>query len=148
MVSRIRVLGIAATVVDLAHGLARLRLRLVSFAIGLHAAMGPAGSRVGIGAILIGYYEDGRMRYAGKVGTGFDRRTLLALRQELDQLQSVDSPFEGQSAERTAHWVRPRLVAQIAFSEWTRDGMLRHLRYVGLRDDKDPTDVVRERGEP
>ncbi|MFI8791365.1 hypothetical protein [Streptomyces sp. NPDC055105] len=73
---------------------------------------------------------------------------LLALRQELDQLQAADSPFEGQIAERTAHWVRPRLVAQIAFSEWTRDGMLRHPRYVGLRDDKNPTDVVRVRGEP
>ncbi|MFE5005362.1 non-homologous end-joining DNA ligase [Streptomyces sp. NPDC056690] len=108
----------------------------------------PAGSRVGIGALLIGYYEDGRMRYAGRVGTGFDRRTLLALRQELDQLQAADSPFEGRIAERTtAHWVRPQLVAQIAFSEWTRDGMLRHPRYLGLRDDKNPTDVVRESGE-
>lgn len=108
----------------------------------------PAGSRVGIGALLIGYYADGRLRCAGKVGTGFDRRTLLALRQELDHLQAAESPFEGRIAERTAHWVRPRLVAQIEFSEWTRDGMLRHPRYLGLRDDKNPTDVVRERGKP
>ncbi|GGR89767.1 ATP-dependent DNA ligase [Streptomyces aureoverticillatus] len=108
----------------------------------------PMGTRVGVGALLIGYYEDGRLRYAGKVGTGFDRRTLLALRKELDGLRTADSPFDGRVAERAAHWVRPRLVAQIAFSEWTRDGMLRHPRYQGLRDDKKPTDVVRERGEP
>ncbi|MFD4479109.1 non-homologous end-joining DNA ligase [Streptomyces sp. NPDC058471] len=108
----------------------------------------PTGSREGIGALLIGYYEGGRLRYAGKVGTGFDRRTLLALRQELDELQVPDPPFEDPVAERTAHWARPRLVAQVAFTEWTRDGMLRHPRYQGLRDDKDPTDVVREHGKP
>ncbi|MFZ3597972.1 non-homologous end-joining DNA ligase [Streptomyces sp. BH104] len=104
----------------------------------------PTGSREGIGALLIGYYEDDRLRYAGKVGTGFDRRTLLALRAQLDELQQPCSPFTDRVAERAAHWARPRLVAQIEFSEWTRDGMLRHPRYQGLRDDKDPTDVVRE----
>ncbi|EPH41824.1 non-homologous end-joining DNA ligase [Streptomyces aurantiacus] len=108
----------------------------------------PTGSRVGVGALLLGYYEEGRLRYAGKVGTGFDRRALLVLREELDGLQVAGSPFEGRVAERTAHWVRPRLVAQIAFTEWTRDGMLRHPRYQGLREDKKPTDVVRERGKP
>lgn len=107
----------------------------------------PAGSRVGIGALLLGYYEDGRLRYAGKAGTGFDRRTLLALRRQLDELQEAESPFADRVAERTAHWARPRLVAQIAFTEWTRDGMLRHPRYQGLRNDKDPTEVVRERAE-
>lgn len=107
----------------------------------------PAGSRVGIGALLLGYYEDGRLRYAGKAGTGFDRRTLLALRRQLDELQEAKSPFADRVAERTAHWARPRLVAQIAFTEWTRDGMLRHPRYQGLRNDKDPTEVVRERAE-
>ncbi|MGW6143404.1 ATP dependent DNA ligase [Streptomyces sp. NPDC055140] len=90
----------------------------------------------------------GGLSDASKVGIGFDRRTLLALRQELDQLQAADSPFAGRIAERTAHWVRPRLVAQIAFSEWTRDGMLRHSRHLGRRNDKIPTDVIRERGEP
>jgi DNA ligase D-like protein (predicted ligase) len=104
----------------------------------------PTGSREGIGALLIGYYEGDRLRYAGKVGTGFDRRTLLALRTQLDELQQSRSPFTDRVAERTAHWARPRLVAQIEFSEWTRDGMLRHPRYQGLRDDKNPTDVVRE----
>lgn len=107
----------------------------------------PAGSRVGIGALLLGYYEDGRLRYAGKAGTGFDRRTLLALRRQLDELQEAESPFADRVAERAAHWARPRLVAQIAFTEWTRDGMLRHPRYQGLRNDKDPTEVVRERAE-
>ncbi|WP_425825029.1 non-homologous end-joining DNA ligase [Streptomyces fractus] len=104
----------------------------------------PTGSREGIGALLLGYYEDDRLRYAGKVGTGFDRRTLLALREQLDELRQSHPPFTDRVAERTAHWARPRLVAQIEFSEWTRDGMLRHPRYQGLRDDKDPTDVVRE----
>ncbi|MFJ8825164.1 non-homologous end-joining DNA ligase [Streptomyces sp. NPDC102467] len=104
----------------------------------------PAGSREGLGALLVGYYEDGLLRYAGKVGTGFDRRTLLALREKLDGLHVAASPFAGRVVQSGAHWARPRLVAQIDFSEWTRDGMLRHPRYQGLRDDKKPTDVVRE----
>ncbi|MFC8124212.1 non-homologous end-joining DNA ligase [Streptomyces sp. NPDC057302] len=108
----------------------------------------PAGSRVGIGALLLGYYDEGRLRYAGKVGTGFDRRTLLALRHALDELRATASPFADRVAERTAHWARPRLVAQIAFTEWTREGMLRHPRYQGLRDDKDPADVGKERPAP
>ncbi|MGY0489552.1 non-homologous end-joining DNA ligase [Streptomyces sp. WG-D5] len=104
----------------------------------------PTGSREGIGALLLGYYEDDRLRYAGKVGTGFDRRTLRVLRARLDELHAPRSPFTDRVAERAAHWARPELVAQIEFSEWTRDGMLRHPRYQGLRDDKEPTDVVRE----
>ncbi|MFF4185157.1 non-homologous end-joining DNA ligase [Streptomyces sp. NPDC001691] len=108
----------------------------------------PAGSREGIGALLIGYYRDGLLHYAGKVGTGFDRRALLALRERLDGLRTAESPFAGRTAPRTARWVWPRLVAQIAFAEWTRDGLLRHPRYQGLRDDKNPTDVVREHPEP
>lgn len=107
----------------------------------------PAGSRVGIGALLLGYYEQGRFRYAGKVGTGFDRRTLLALRRQLDELRTAESPFTDRVAERSVHWARPALVVQVAFAEWTRDGMLRHPRYQGLRDDKDPAHVVRERTE-
>jgi bifunctional non-homologous end joining protein LigD len=111
----------------------------------------PAGSRVGFGALLIGYYEEGggdgvrRLRYAGKVGTGYDRRTLLALRARLDEREQPRSPFADPVRERTAHWVRPELVAQIGFSEWTRDGMLRHPRFLGLRDDKRASEVVRER---
>ncbi|WP_394436466.1 non-homologous end-joining DNA ligase [Streptomyces sp. SGAir0957] len=104
----------------------------------------PAGSREGLGALLIGHYDGGTLRYAGKVGTGFDRKTLLDLRRRLDAIEEDASPFAGRIAQRGAHWVRPELVAQIDFSEWTRDGLLRHPRYQGLRDDKDPADVVRE----
>ncbi|MGY6026804.1 non-homologous end-joining DNA ligase [Streptomyces spinosirectus] len=105
----------------------------------------PAGSRVGLGALLIGYHQDGRLRYAGKVGTGFDRRALLSLRARLDELRVPEQPFGDRVRESGARWVRPDLVAQIDFTEWTRDGMLRHPRYLGLRDDKKPADVVRER---
>jgi bifunctional non-homologous end joining protein LigD len=105
----------------------------------------PAGSRTGFGALLIGYYDaDGRLRYAGKVGTGYDHRTLAALRARLDALAADRSPFTGSVRERGSHWARPELVAEIAFTEWTRDGMLRHPRYLGLRTDKSPTEVVRE----
>ncbi|MFI5977605.1 non-homologous end-joining DNA ligase [Streptomyces sp. NPDC051452] len=105
----------------------------------------PAGSRVGLGALLLGHYEGDRLRYAGKVGTGFDRRTLLALRERLDGARRDTSPFTGVVRESRARWVEPELVAQIAFTEWTRDGMLRHPRFLGLRTDKRPQDVVRER---
>ncbi|MFG2794134.1 non-homologous end-joining DNA ligase [Streptomyces sp. NPDC048419] len=105
----------------------------------------PAGSRVGFGALLLGYHQDGKLRYAGKVGTGFDRRTLISLRERLHELRISEQPFGGRVRESGARWVRPELVAQIDFTEWTRDGMLRHPRYLGLRDDKNPADVVRER---
>lgn len=104
----------------------------------------PAGSRVGFGALLVGYYEGGALRYAGKVGTGYDHATLVTLRRGLDRLEARRSPFADPVRERGAHWVEPRLVAQIGFTEWTRDGMLRHPRFLGLRDDKKPEDVVRE----
>ncbi|WP_078963339.1 non-homologous end-joining DNA ligase [Streptomyces durhamensis] len=106
---------------------------------------GPAGSRVGLGALLLGHYEGDLLRWAGKAGTGFDRRTLLAPRERLDGLRRDGSPFTGAVREARARWVEPELVAQIAFTEWTRDGMLRHPRFLGLREDKRPRDVVRER---
>ncbi|MEW2218444.1 non-homologous end-joining DNA ligase [Streptomyces sp. NPDC006990] len=105
----------------------------------------PAGTREGFGALLLGHYENGALRYAGKAGTGYDRGTLLSLRRALDRLAAERSPFADPVRERGVHWVQPRLVAQIGFTEWTRDGMLRHPRFLGLRDDKDPGDVVRER---
>ncbi|MFJ5798381.1 non-homologous end-joining DNA ligase [Streptomyces decoyicus] len=105
----------------------------------------PAGSRVGFGALLLGYHAEGALRYAGKVGTGFDQQTLRRLRTLLDARSRTCSPFAGPVRERGAHWVRPELVAEIGFTEWTRDGMLRHPRFLGLRDDKRPEDVVRER---
>jgi len=105
----------------------------------------PGGTRVGFGALLLGYYEGDRLRYAGKVGTGFDRRTLASLYERLGQLGVPASPFADPVRERAARWAEPQLVAQIAFTEWTRDGMLRHPRFLGLRDDKPATGVVRER---
>ena len=107
----------------------------------------PQRSRVGLGALLVGYYEDGRLRYAGKVGTGFDTRTLHDLRERLDALETGESPFAEpvKPLPRGTHWVAPELVAQLAFAEWTGAGRLRQPRFLGLRDDKRPRDVVRER---
>jgi bifunctional non-homologous end joining protein LigD len=106
----------------------------------------PRGSRVEFGALLLGYYDDGELQYAGKVGTGFDTETLHALAAQLKKLGRQDSPFEkpGEIKERNVTWVDPKLVAQIGFTEWTRDHRLRHPRYLGLRDDKDASEVVRE----
>jgi bifunctional non-homologous end joining protein LigD len=106
----------------------------------------PAGSRVGFGALLVGYYENGRLRYAGKVGTGYSTATLLDLGARLRQLETPEPPFvDVRPIPRGTHWVRPELVAQIAFAEWTREGRLRQPRFLGLRDDKPPTEIVRER---
>ncbi|WP_190822519.1 non-homologous end-joining DNA ligase [Saccharopolyspora pogona] len=104
----------------------------------------PKGSRSGFGALLVGYYADSRLRYAGKVGTGYDERTLRELRGKLDELARDGSPFADPVAERDVHWVAPELVAQVGFTEWTGDGKLRHPRFSGLRNDKRPQDVVRE----
>jgi bifunctional non-homologous end joining protein LigD len=105
----------------------------------------PRRSRIGLGALLVGYYEGDQLRYAGKVGTGFSTDTLISLSKELRRLERADSPFVDPVRERTAHWVEPRLVANVAFSEWTRDGRLRHPSFQGLRPDKDPATVTRER---
>ncbi len=104
----------------------------------------PAGSRVGFGALLVGYNDDGQLRYAGKVGTGYDEQTLRSLRARLDELEQPASPFADPVREPGAHWVRPELVAQVGFTEWTPTGRLRHPRYQGLRVDKPAPDVVRE----
>jgi DNA ligase D-like protein (predicted ligase) len=104
----------------------------------------PQGSRFGFGALLLGYYEDGKLCYAGKVGTGFNEVTLRDLTAKLTKLEQDTSPFAEPVPERHIHWVRPELVTQIGFSEWTVDGKLRHPRFEGLRDDKNPAEVVRE----
>jgi bifunctional non-homologous end joining protein LigD len=107
----------------------------------------PQRSRIGLGALLVGYYEDGVLRYAGKVGTGFDVATLRDLRARLDALRTEGPPF-GEPVKplpQGTHWVSPELVAQIAFAEWTGAGRLRQPRFLGLREDKRPRDVVRER---
>jgi DNA ligase D-like protein (predicted ligase) len=112
----------------------------------------PKGSRVGLGALLVGYYsDDGRsLVYAGKVGTGYTRTMLRELRRRLDALQQERSPFTQGTLPRGAdvHWVTPALVAEIAFAEWTHHGKLRQPRFVGLRFDKRPQEVRRERSEP
>ena len=106
----------------------------------------PRRSRQGFGALLLGYYDSGgRFTYAGKVGTGFNDRTLISLRASLDKLEQDRSPFErGNPPHAGVHWVEPRMVCQIEFAEWTRDGLLRQPRYEGLRDDKAASEVVRE----
>ena len=106
----------------------------------------PHGKRTDFGALLVGYYEDGTLRYAGKVGTGFDQRTLTDLGRGMRKLERADPPFiDVHPVPKGTHWIEPKLVGQFAFSEWTRDGRLRHPRYLGLRDDKRAEDVVRER---
>lgn len=105
----------------------------------------PTGSRVGFGALLVGYYERGKLRYAGKVGTGFVTATLLRLHRRLAARETKQSPFSDEVREKGAHWARPDLVAQIGFTEWTNEGKLRHPRFLGLRTDKAAKDVVRER---
>ena len=108
----------------------------------------PSGTRTGFGALLLGYFDGGRLRYAGKVGTGFDTTTLTTLRRRLDGLTQAVSPFVdgGGARERGAHWVRPELVTQVGFAEWTSDGRLRHPRFHGLRVDKPAEEVGRESG--
>ncbi len=112
----------------------------------------PQRSRVGLGALLVGYYgDDGEtFHYAGKVGTGYTRETLLDLRHRLDGLEQDKSPFADGGPVRGAgvHWVRPRLVAEIGFAEWTQNGLLRQPRFEGLRPDKEPREVRRERAAP
>ena len=105
----------------------------------------PRGSREELGALLLGHWRDGSFVYAGKVGTGFDAATLRDLARRLSPLRREDSPFHaGDPPTRDTTWVDPELVAQIAFTEWTRDGRLRHPRFLGLREDKPAREVVRE----
>ena len=111
----------------------------------------PQGSRTGFGALLLGVYDDGKLRYAGKVGTGFDDATLRKLAPELSEARSArtrrsSNPPRGFEA-KGAHWMRPDLVAEVAFTEWSDDGALRHPSFQGLRLDKKATEVVRERAQ-
>jgi bifunctional non-homologous end joining protein LigD len=111
----------------------------------------PGGSRVGLGALLVGVYEGDELRFAGRVGTGFDARTLEDLVRKLRALERKTPAFANPPHGRFAagvHWVEPKLVAEIAFTEWTHDGALRHPVFHGLRLDKRPRDVVRESPKP
>lgn len=115
----------------------------------------PQGARVGLGALLVGYYaprpdagsndEADDLVFAGKIGTGFDTKLLVDLRRRLDELAVEKTPFtKGTGLPRHGHWVRPEIVVQIGFIEWTVHGKLRHPRLLGVRADKNPRDVVRE----
>ncbi|MCB0358225.1 MAG: non-homologous end-joining DNA ligase [Bdellovibrionales bacterium] len=104
----------------------------------------PKGSRVGFGALLVGYYEKKRFRYAGKVGTGFDDALLRRLGSGLEKLEQQERPFDEPVKEPGSHWVQPALVCEVAFTEWTSDGKLRHPTFQGIRQDKEPTEVRRE----
>ncbi len=112
----------------------------------------PEGSRVGIGALLIGYHDDqGRLIFAGKVGTGFTNRSSLEMRKRLEALAMDKTPFaEGLDTwlARHAHWARPELVAEVTFTEWTGEGKIRHPSFHGLRADKPPMGIRRERPQP
>jgi DNA ligase D-like protein (predicted ligase) len=106
----------------------------------------PKGGRSGFGALMIGYHEDGKLRHGGEVGTGLNERTLAELAAKLAKLATDRSPFvDHPRAMKGEHFVRPKIVVQVGFSEWTRDGKLRHPRFLGVRTDKKPADVVRER---
>ena len=132
-----------------AHGRSKdwLKLKCVlgqEFVIGGYTE--PAGSRTDFGALLVGYYEGDRLRYAGKVGTGYSAERLTAIGVRLRTLEIRDSPFaDAQPIPRGTHWTRPELVAEIGFAEWTAEGRLRQPRFLGLREDKSPADVVREK---
>jgi bifunctional non-homologous end joining protein LigD len=109
----------------------------------------PKGSRTGFGALLMGYYDDkGALHYAGGVGTGFNEKMLAELHKRLQQLERKIGPriiVHGEEGPpRGMHWVKPELVAELQFTEWTGDGVLRHATFLGLREDKEPMDVVRE----
>jgi bifunctional non-homologous end joining protein LigD len=106
----------------------------------------PQGGRVGLGALLVGYYEGDDLVFAGKIGTGFDTRMLRDLRARLDGLEIAKTPFtKGTGLPRLRfHWVRPEIVVQAAFVEWTVHGKLRHPRLTAIRFDKDAREVVRE----
>ena len=106
----------------------------------------PAGARVEFGALLVGYYDEGVLRFAGKVGTGFDTATLRSLGPRLRALEIDACPFAKDGLPKLrVHWCTPRLVAQCAFHEWTAGGKLRQPRFQGLREDKQARDVVREK---
>jgi bifunctional non-homologous end joining protein LigD len=109
----------------------------------------PEGSRAGMGALLVGFYDENqRLVFAGKVGTGFTIRSSTELRKRLEAITARKTPFEANLENRLArraHWARPELVAEVSFTEWTRDGKIRHPSFHGLRQDKAPRDIRRER---
>jgi ATP-dependent DNA ligase len=105
----------------------------------------PQGARVGLGALLVGYFDDPDFIFSGKIGTGFDTKLLLDLRTRLDALVIEKPAFtKGKGLPRNGHWVQPEIVVQVGFIEWTVHGKLRHPRLLGVRTDKNPREVRRE----
>lgn len=104
----------------------------------------PHGGRKGFGALLVGYYKDDSLCYAGKVGTGFTDEQLRSLRRRFRDIEITDSPFATSPDETGVHWLKPQLVCEVDFTEWTKVGKLRHSRFKGLRRDKSPRNVHRE----
>lgn len=105
----------------------------------------PQRSRVGFGALLLGYYKRGKLHYAGKVGTGFDTEALIYLKKKFDALEIKKNPFTNfNDSLKGVHWIKPQLVCEVGFTEWTRDNKLRHPRYLGLRRDKEAKQVTQE----
>jgi bifunctional non-homologous end joining protein LigD len=107
----------------------------------------PQGSRAELGALLVGLYDRGMLRYTGKVGTGYTQETLRDLGAKLKRLRTDESPFDPPPPIRDALWVKSRLVAQIAYAEWTADGKLRQPAFLGLRTDKKPEECTWARRE-
>jgi bifunctional non-homologous end joining protein LigD len=102
----------------------------------------PKGGRQHLGALLVGLYDGPTLRYAGKVGTGFTQETLEMLSHKLERLRTAKCPFDPPPPTRNATWVRPKLVAQLVYAEWTADGKLRQPAFLGLRTDKDPSECT------
>ncbi len=110
----------------------------------------PSNGTHGIGALLLGYYLDGKLIYAGRTGTGFNQKTHRSTRDKLDTLTAPQSPFADipAAARRGAHWLKPTLVAQVRFATWTADNQLRQAAFLGLREDKPAKEVIREEAAP
>src|SRR5215203_106625 len=109
----------------------------------------PRGTRSAFGALLLGVYDNGALEYVGHTGTGFDGKTLRSVAALMKPLETPESPFRVRPRpNERAHWIRPELVAEVKFTEWTADGKLRHPTYMGLRDDVEPSQVRREPNVP
>jgi bifunctional non-homologous end joining protein LigD len=102
----------------------------------------------GFGSLILGVYDKGKLVYSGRVGTGFSIKQRLELQKKLDRISQTSMPFTVKPKDpglREAHWAKPQLVAEVAFTEWTADGSIRHPSFQGLREDKNPADVIREK---
>ena len=109
----------------------------------------PEGSRIGLGSLLLAIHDEaGNLRYAGRVGSGFDEKTLKVLKEKLSALSVERSPLFDKPAEARGHWVQPKLVAEVSFSEWTPDGRVRHSIFHGLRSDKPASVITQEKPLP